>query len=255
MRQICLDTETTGTEAQAGDRIVEIGCFEIVGRTLSDDESHVYWQYVNPERDVPPEAVAIHGITNEFLADKPRFSDVADAFLDFVKGAELIIHNAKFDVGFLNMELAKIGRGRIEDYCPSIVDSLDMARKIFPGLRNSLDALCSRYEIDRSMRTLHGACLDARLLGEVYLAMTRKQENLIDALDALSQENIVIPDNQLLVVANCPEEELAVHQAFMAMMDKKCKKGPTVWSQVLGEASNLDPAQKPQSVQSPLSTK
>ena len=135
MRQICLDTETTGTKAEEGDRIVEIGCFEIVGRTLSDDPSHVYWQYINPERDVPADAVAIHGLTNEFLADKPVFADIADDFLKFVEGAELVIHNAAFDVGFLNMELARIGKGKIEDYCPSIVDSLAIARQKYPGVR------------------------------------------------------------------------------------------------------------------------
>ena len=156
-RQICLDTETTGINAEDGDRIVEIGCFEIVGRTLSDDPSHVYWAYINPERDVPDEAVAIHGLTNEFLADKPVFADVADDFLKFIKGAELIIHNAKFDVGFLNAELKRIGKGRVEDYCSNVIDTLAMAREIFPGLRNTLDVLCGRYGVDRSARTLHGA--------------------------------------------------------------------------------------------------
>jgi len=242
MRQICLDTETTGTEADKGDRIVEIGCFEIVGRTLSDDESHVYWQYVNPERDVPAEAVAIHGITNEFLADKPVFADIADDFLKFVKGAELIIHNASFDVGFLNMELARLGKGKLEDYCPSIVDSLAMARKMYPGLRNSLDALCTRYEVDSSMRTLHGACLDARLLGEVYLAMTRKQEDLMEELERLAGQNIHIPDNSLLMAATCPPEDMEVHKAFMERNFKKC---PSVWSRVLGDFENLDPAKAP----------
>ena len=195
MRQICLDTETTGTKAEEGDRIVEIGCFEIVGRTLSDDPSHVYWQYINPERDVPADAVAIHGLTNEFLADKPVFADIADDFLKFVEGAELVIHNAAFDVGFLNMELARIGKGKIEDYCPSIVDSLAIARQKYPGVRNSLDALCTRFEVDSSMRTLHGACLDARLLGEVYLAMTRSQDDLVEILNAMNRPKIVMPDN------------------------------------------------------------
>lgn len=244
MRQICLDTETTGTKAEEGDRIVEIGCFEIVGRTLSDDPSHVYWQYINPERDVPADAVAIHGLTNEFLADKPVFADIADDFLTFVEGAELVIHNAAFDVGFLNMELARIGKGKIEDYCPSIVDSLAIARQKYPGVRNSLDALCTRFEVDSSMRTLHGACLDARLLGEVYLAMTRSQDDLVEILNAMNRPKIVMPDNKLLLVAECPEEDLAEHKAFMERLRKKCKEHPPVWETVLGTFDNLDPALK-----------
>ena len=243
-RQICLDTETTGINAESGDRIVEIGCFEIVGRTLSDDPSHVYWAYINPERDVPDEAVAIHGLTNEFLADKPVFADVADDFLKFIKGAELIIHNAKFDVGFLNAELKRIGKGRVEDYCSNVIDTLAMAREIFPGLRNTLDVLCGRYGVDRSARTLHGASLDARLLGEVYLAMTRRQESLIgDTVEEMLKEGgtISMPDNKLLLAASCPDEEMAVHKAFIENMNKKSKKGPGLWTTKLGSPESTVP--------------
>ena len=179
MRQICLDTETTGLYADKDDRIVEVGCAEIVGRTLSDRPEAFFHRYINPERDVPIEAVNVHGLDNAFLADKPVFADIVDDFLKFIEGAELIIHNASFDVGFLNMELGRLGKGRIEDYCLKVTDSLKMASDMFPGLRNNLDVLCTRYEIDRSARTLHGALLDARLLAEVYLAMTRKQGELL----------------------------------------------------------------------------
>lgn len=242
MRQICLDTETTGFGVTTGDRLVEIGCFELVNRTLSDDPKYLYWQYINPERDVPADAVAVHGLTQEFLSDKPVFADIADDFIRFITGAELIIHNAKFDVPFLDMELGRCGKGKISDYCPSVVDSLVEARKLFPGMQNNLNALCSRYEIDNSSRTLHGACLDARLLAEVYLAMTRKQEDMIADLEAAASASVVIPDNALLIAAECPEEDLAVHKAFM---EKNFKKKPSVWSQVLGSAENLDPAKAP----------
>ena len=240
MRQICLDTETTGTKAEEGDRIVEIGCFEIVGRTLSDDPSHVYWQYINPERDVPADAVAIHGLTNEFLADKPVFADIADDFLKFVEGAELVIHNAAFDVGFLNMELKPLGKGRLEDYCPKITDSLKMAAGIFPGLRNSLDVLCTRYEIDKSARTLHGALLDARLLAEVYLAMTRKQGELLSDTIEAGAAGFEIPAPSLLVKAQVPAEELAEHAAFLERIAKKSKKG-CLWT-----LAEQDPAAAPE---------
>ena len=161
-----------------------------------------------------------------------------------MEGAELVIHNAAFDVGFLNMELARIGKGKIEDYCPSIVDSLAIARQKYPGVRNSLDALCTRFEVDSSMRTLHGACLDARLLGEVYLAMTRSQDDLVEILNAMNRPKIVMPDNKLLLVAECPEEDLAEHKAFMERLRKKCKEHPPVWETVLGTFDNLDPALK-----------
>ena len=148
MRQICLDTETTGMHALGGDRIVEIGCVGIFGRTLSDKENTMFHVYINPERDVPEEVVRVHGLTTEFLSDKPVFADIVDDFLAFIEGAELIIHNAEFDVGFLNAELKRLGKGTIEAHCAAVTDSLEMAKKMFPGLRNNLDRLCDRFELD-----------------------------------------------------------------------------------------------------------
>ncbi|MBO5658056.1 MAG: DNA polymerase III subunit epsilon [Duodenibacillus sp.] len=240
MRQICLDTETTGVEANNGDRIVEIGCVEIIGRQLSDDECHFHHRYVNPERDVPEEVVRVHGLDNAFLADKPVFAEIADDFLQFVKGAELIIHNAEFDVGFLNAELKRLGKGRIQDYCPKITDSLAMARSIFPGLKNTLDVLCSRYEIDNSARKLHGALLDAQLLAEVYLAMTRKQGSLIgDTIDEVGENLPPLPDASLLIAAQLPQNEQSLHDDFIAMINKKSKKG-AMWTKVMSPSETAD---------------
>ena len=232
MRQICLDTETTGLNADKDDRIVEIGCAEIVGRTLSDRPEAFFHQYINPERDVPIEAVDVHGLDNAFLADKPIFAVIVDDFLKFIEGAELIIHNASFDVGFLNMELGRLGKGRIEDYCLKVTDSLKMASDMFPGLRNNLDVLCSRYEIDRSARTLHGALLDARLLAEVYLAMTRKQGELLSDTIEAGENGFQIPDKSLFVRATVPADEMAEHEAFLERIAKKSKKG-CLWTLAL----------------------
>ncbi len=180
MRQIVLDTETTGLEPGQGHRIIEIGAVEMVHRRRTDKHLHLY---LNPQREVDEAAYEIHGLSNEFLADKPRFADIAQDFIDFIRDGELIIHNAPFDVAFMNAELARLGAawGRIEDYC-TITDSLTMARKAHPGQRNTLDALCGRYEIDNSARDLHGALLDAQILVDVYLALTREQTSL--GLDA-----------------------------------------------------------------------
>lgn len=174
---------------------------------------------------MPIEAVNVHGLDNAFLADKPVFADIVDDFLKFIEGAELIIHNASFDVGFLNMELGRLGKGRIEDYCLKVTDSLKMASDMFPGLRNNLDVLCTRYEIDRSARTLHGALLDARLLAEVYLAMTRKQGELLGDTYEAGEKGFQIPDKSLFVRAEVPADELAEHEAFLERIAKKCKKG------------------------------
>lgn len=176
MRQIVLDTETTGLEPEQGHRIIEIGCVEMVNRRLSGRHFH---QYVRPDRQIDPAAFAVHGISDKSLVDKPLFVDVAEAFLAFVEGAELIIHNAPFDVGFLNHELARVGSGQspLETYC-SVLDTLALARDLHPGQRNSLDALCKRYAVDNSERDLHGALLDAEILAEVYLAMTGGQATL-----------------------------------------------------------------------------
>ena len=179
MRQIVLDTETTGLEPEQGHRIIEIGCVELVERRLTGNNFHVYLQ---PDREIDAAAVEVHGITNEFLADKPRFTDVAEDLTAYLKGAELVIHNAPFDVGFLDAELARVdGFGPTSDYS-SVLDTLVMARKKHPGQRNSLDALCGRYDVDNSRRDKHGALLDAEILADVYLAMTGGQRTL--SLDA-----------------------------------------------------------------------
>lgn len=225
MRQICLDTETTGMDPAAGDRIVEIGCVEIIGRSLSDAPEASFHVYLNPERDVPAEAARVHGLTTEMLADKPLFADVVDDFLRFIDGAELIIHNAPFDVGFLDMELAKLKRGKLKTHCSKITDSLELAKKMFPGLRNTLDALCSRYDVDRSARTFHGALLDSQLLAEVYLSMTRKQGSLLGESLEAGQAIEPMPDNALLAHAASTDQERAAHQAFLEMIAKKSKSG------------------------------
>jgi len=174
MRQIVLDTETTGLDANQGHKVIEIGALEVINRRAT---GHTFHAYLNPDRTIDAGAAAVHGITNEFLTDKPRFAEVADAFLAFVKDAELIIHNAPFDVGFLDAELARLGHGSIKRVC-SILDTLKLAKELHPGQKNNLDALCKRYEVDNSGRSYHGALLDAQLLSEVYLAMTRGQETL-----------------------------------------------------------------------------
>ena len=185
MRQIFLDTETTGLSPESGDRIIESGCVEMLGRRLTGRNLHFY---VNPERRSHEDAVKIHGLTDEFLADKPLFASVADELLEYLAGAEIIIHNAGFDVGFLNEELRRLGRPRFATLVDKITDSLSMAREMFPGKANSLDALCKRLEVDNSNRTLHGALLDAGLLAEVYIRMTRGQNSLvIDAGDSSAE--------------------------------------------------------------------
>ncbi len=230
MRQIVLDTETTGLEPEKGHRIIEIGCVELVNRTLTDNRFHVY---LNPEREIDSGAVAVHGIDNAFLADKPRFADIVDDFLAFVKESEVIIHNAPFDVGFINAELARLGPdyGRLEDYC-RIFDTLALARRKHPGVRNSLDALCKRYQIDNSHRDLHGALLDAEILASVYLAMTGGQVSL--ALDSLRQEPTTAagaaptrPRPRLKRVT-CPPEELEAHHRRLQAIDQ-ASGGNCLW--------------------------
>lgn len=234
MRQICLDTETTGLDPKKGDRIVEIGCVEIVGRTISDNPKYCFHVYLNPEREVPEEVVRVHGLDNKFLADKPLFKAIADDFLHFIQGAEIIIHNAAFDVGFLDSELERIGKGKLSKYCAQVTDSLAMAKRIFPGLHNNLDKLCDRYSIDRSSRTLHGALLDAQLLAEVYLAMTRKQESLLAEPEEEHHEEEVreMPDPSLCVHGVIHESELAAHKDFL---DRILKKKGALWKQEVGE--------------------
>ncbi len=231
MRQIVLDTETTGLEVTLGHRIIEIAAVEIVNRRLTRRSFH---RYVNPGRDVDPGAQEVHGLSREFLQDKPAFGDVAEEFLEFVRGAELIIHNAAFDVGFLDFELSLLDRGRVAQHCKPVTDTLRMARELHPGKRNSLDALCERYEIDNSRRTLHGALLDAELLAEVYLAMTRGQDALIIDLApsraSSASASIDLSTLELLVSA-ASELELAAHAKQLEDIDK-VSKGKCVWKQL-----------------------
>jgi DNA polymerase III subunit epsilon len=224
-RQIVLDTETTGLELSQGHRVIEIGCIELVSRRVSANEFH---HYLNPERDIDGGALAVHGITREFLLEKPRFADVAASLLDYLRGAELIIHNAEFDVGFLNAELARAGLAeRIDTVC-RVTDTWQLARKLHPGQKNSLDALCKRYGIDNSGRELHGARLDARLLAEVYLAMTGGQATLVlDRVDAAAGP-VAGPgladlgeERGPLVVLAASDAELAAHRERLAAIAKK----------------------------------
>lgn len=229
-RQIVLDTETTGMNMVGvhyeGHRIIEIGAVEIINRRLTGNNFHMY---LKPDRLVDPEAFGVHGIADEFLMDKPTFGDIADEFLDYIRGAELVIHNASFDIGFMDYEFSKLNRGigKTETFC-KITDSLLMARKLFPGKRNSLDALCSRYEIDNSKRTLHGALLDAEILSEVFLTMTGGQTSLAFSLDGEQQQNAdggeniqrVARTSGLRVVAASDEEVMAHEQRLDLVMKK-----------------------------------
>ena len=240
MHQVILDTETTGLEPEQDHRIIEIGCIEIVNRRPTD---RVYQQYLWPERDSDDSALEVHGITNEFLRDKPRFADIASKFLEFVHGAELVIHNAPFDVAFINAELRRLGEswGRIEDHC-TILDTLQLAREIHPGQRNSLDALCRRYEVDDSRRRLHGALLDAEILAEVYLAMTGGQavlgfdDNVGDAETGGTRERVVNADRSPLRIIEPTAEELAAHDECLAIIDE-ISTGKCVWLQGADSAS------------------
>lgn len=230
MRQIVLDTETTGLSVGDGDRIIEIGCVEILNRHITGNHFH---QYINPERDSHPDALAIHGLTTEFLSDKPKFAEIARAFCDYIRGTELVIHNAPFDVGFLNAELARLDLPPVEELAACVTDSLVKARDIFPGRRNSLDALCERFEIDNTHRTLHGALLDAELLAEVYLVMTRGQETLEIEKLTLADEEETIRGKPLsafqVVVLSPTEKELAQHEAVLDDIEKSNKGKSCVW--------------------------
>ncbi|OZI29646.1 DNA polymerase III subunit epsilon [Bordetella genomosp. 7] len=230
MRQIIFDTETTGLDPAQGHRIIEIGCVEIINRTVTGNTLHLY---LNPDRDSDPEALAVHGLTTEFLADKPRFAEVADQFLDFIRGAELIAHNASFDVKFFNAELASIGRGELAAHCGQITDSLLHARSLYPGKRNSLDALCDRYGISNAHRTLHGALLDSQLLAEVWLAMTRGQDALLIDVDDTAQAGgaglaLGAFDGSVLPVVYATDAELAEHDEYLSALDKAAG-GTSVW--------------------------
>jgi DNA polymerase-3 subunit epsilon len=229
VRQIVLDTETTGLNAKLGDRIIEIGCVELLNRRTSEREFHAY---LNPEREVELGATRVHGLTREDRAAKPKFAEVAAAFLDYVRGAELIIHNADFDVEFLNMELALAGFSPLETHVARVTDTLVSAKELHPGKKNSLDALCERYFIDNSRRTLHGALADARLLAECYLAMTRGQESLMMELEAPAAAAAaaagIILDVSKLIVQRASAEELAAHEQYLDAMEKDAR-GASLW--------------------------
>lgn len=230
MRQIVLDTETTGLDARLGDRIIEIGCVELVNRRPTGNHFH---RYLNPEREVEEGALRVHGITNEFLQDKPRFADIARELVEYLAGAELIIHNAAFDLEFLNAELARLELGPLEQHVASVVDTLRQARELHPGKKNSLDALCERYQIEHSRRTLHGALLDASLLAEVYLAMTRGQESLAIELDAAARPGAAAGRRPAgarprLAVLFASAEEAAAHRRVLAEIAQE-SRGRLVW--------------------------
>ncbi len=232
MRKIILDTETTGLESRQGHRIIEIGCIELINRRKTERNFH---QYLNPERDIEDGAFNIHGLSNEFLSDKSRFADIAQEFIDFIRDGELIIHNAPFDIGFINAELKLLGKkwGKIEDYC-TVFDTLVLAREKHPGQKNNLDALCKRYEVDNSQRDLHGALLDAQILLDVYLKMTGGQTDLTFHSVATSHgvkgksEQYLNNKHKKLVVIEPTESELAEHRMLLESIKDK-NKGTCIW--------------------------
>lgn len=229
MRQIVLDTETTGLNPRSGDRIIEIGCVELIDRRLTGNNFH---QYINPERDSEEGALAVHGLTTEFLRDKPKFAEIVDEFRDYINGADVIIHNAPFDVGFLDAELKRVDMPNFKGHVGEILDTLMQAKEMHPGKRNSLDALCDRYGVSNAHRALHGALLDAELLAEVYLAMTRGQNSLTMDLggpesgsDGQMLEVVAIAE---LVLQLASADELAEHEVVMKSLDKEVR-GQCLW--------------------------
>ena len=226
MRLVMLDTETTGLRVEESHRLIEIGCIECVDRRVTE---RVFHTYLNPEREVDEGATQVHGLTLDQLRDKPRFEEVVDAFLDFIRDAQVVIHNAEFDRGFLNSELKRLGRPPLEGHVAAIIDSLAQARERHPGQRNSLDALCQRYSVSNEHRVLHGALLDARLLADVYMAMTRGQESLVMAADDdLEADPSFAIDSSMIVVRRASEQECAAHEAILQEIDK-VSGGQTVW--------------------------
>ncbi len=228
MRQLILDTETTGLSPEEGHKIIEIGCVELIDRRLTGND---YQVYINPHREIEQGAIDVHGITNEFLADKPDFATIAEEFLDYIRGAELVIHNAPFDVGFIDAELRNINhKARCKRIC-TIVDTLQLARRKYPGQRNSLDALCKRYQIDNSHRTYHGALLDAQILSDVYIMMTSGQVSL--GITESTQSLAVAKDQLASSAANeikptkiikADEDELKAHEAYLELLGEQCDK-------------------------------
>jgi DNA polymerase-3 subunit epsilon len=229
MRQIVLDTETTGLNPRSGDRIIEIGCVELVNRRLTGNNLHYY---VNPERDSEEGALAVHGLTTEFLSDKPKFASIANELRDYLRGAQVIIHNAPFDIGFLDAEFERVSAPRFNDHVSGVIDTLVEAKALYPGKRNSLDALCDRYGVSNAHRTLHGALLDAELLAEVYLAMTRGQNSLSMDLhtedrDSAAEQALVLPLGEILVY-RASADELAAHELVLNSLDKEVR-GTCIW--------------------------
>ncbi len=224
MRQVVLDTETTGLEPKLGHRIIEIGALELVDRQLTGQQFHVY---INPERDIDQGALEVHGITEEFLRDKPRFAEISDDLMAFVDGAELVIHNAPFDIGFLDNELSLTGHEHASiTAIASVLDTLELARDLHPGQRNSLDALCKRYEVDNGSRSLHGALLDAEILADVYLAMTGGQVDLglsMESPKRSAEEDVEVlhSEHPELIVLKASAEDLVLHQARLDDIEKQ----------------------------------
>lgn len=228
MRQIVLDTETTGLNPRTGDRIIEVGCVEIVNRKLTGNNFH---RYINPERDSDEAALAVHGLTTEFLSDKPKFAEIVEELREYVQGAEVIIHNAPFDLGFLNHEFQRLGLPPFTSHCSGVIDTLVQAKELHPGKRNSLDALCDRYEISNAHRKLHGALLDSELLADVYLAMTRGQNSLtMDVVVEASSGGELGDAGPLgeIIVLAASLDELAAHEEVLAGLDKNVK-GSCLW--------------------------
>ncbi len=240
-RQIILDTETTGLSPENGDRLIELGCVELVNRKLTGNNLHLYF---NAGRDSHPDALRVHGITTEFLKDKPRFEEKIDEIWAYLQGAELIIHNAPFDLGFLNKELELVRRPPIRQCVSGVIDTLAMAKEIFPGKRNSLDALCDRLEVDNSGRTLHGALLDAELLADVYINLTRGQEALLMAEEPAESRSGGVPmvsvdlRSMKLHVLQANAQELAAHEDVLVQMDKS-SGGKTIWRKFENRSENL----------------
>lgn len=231
-RQIVLDTETTGLSARTGDRVIEIGCVELINRKLTGNNFH---RYINPERDSEEGALAVHGLTTEFLSDKPKFAEIADEFCEYIKGAEVVIHNAPFDVGFLNAEFARLGLPLFSDYVEAVTDTLVQAKELHPGKRNSLDALCDRYEVSNSHRKLHGALLDAELLADVFLAMSRGQNSFAIEVEETVEIKVVeevIPDTPIgdVIVHYASNSDLDAHESLLNGLDKEVR-GQSIWRQ------------------------
>jgi DNA polymerase III subunit epsilon len=229
MRQIILDTETTGLDPNQGHRIIEVAAVEMVNRRLTGNHLH---RYVNPDRDIDAGAMQVHGITPEFLQDKPRFADIAHEFVDFIRGAELIIHNAPFDVGFLNMELRLLEMPLLPNWCEGVIDTLTMAKTLHPGQRNNLDALCKRYGVDNAARTLHGALLDCELLAAVYLALTRGQESLSIGLEVARSsqaDHAAARTRPRPILLEASSEEMAAHASLLKAIAEE-SRGPCLWA-------------------------